>query len=131
MGGISNYWRTKMLSHSMGKEVYVAPTYYYVALSSTNPLATGLGITEPVGGSYVRTSTQAVNWSDVSSYQIQNVSVVTFVKATGAWGTMAYFALFDAQTNGNMLAFGQLFTPVSVIINNTPGFPAGTLVIGH
>ena len=131
MGGISNYWRNKFLSHGIGKEVYVAPTYYYVALSATNPLGDGSGISEPVGGNYARVSTTSASWTSVSSYQVQNLAVVQYAKASGSWGTMAYFALYDALSSGNMLAYGQLITPVSIVINNTPGFAAGTLIIGN
>ncbi len=131
MGGFSNYWRNKLLSHGMGKEVYSAPANYYVGLSATDPGADGLGLSEPVGGSYTRVVTDSGDWSDVSSFQIQNTSTIQFDKATSAWGTMAYFAVFDASEDGNILWYGALNASVAVGLNDVVFFNPSDLAVSH
>lgn len=40
--------------------------------------------------------------------QVANGAAITFPQATGTWGTVTSFALFDAVTSGNMLAWDYL-----------------------
>ncbi len=133
MAGLSNYWRNHLLSHGMGKETYTAPAHYYVALSLTNPLGDGSGISEPVGGGYARSETLPSDWSDISSFEVHNVNTIQFAKATSGWGTVVYFAVFDASTGGNMLFYGTINSGVGLTINtnDVPDFLANQLSFTH
>jgi len=128
MAGLSNYWRNKVLSHGFGKEVYAAPSLYWVALSLTDPLGTGLGITEPSGGGYGRIGTASSDWNDVSSFEIHNSAMIRFPRALSNWGEILYFAIFDDETAGNMLAYGVV-APFTVSIYDVVQFDPNDLVV--
>jgi hypothetical protein len=51
------------------------------------------------------------------------------VTPTGSWGTVTHFALMDASTAGNMLAWADLTTPQAVGTGNTVSFAIGDLDI--
>lgn len=110
MGSFSDYWEDKILDHIFGKDNYTPPTIY-VALSTADPLDNASGITEPVGNAYARVETSASDWNTASDGSLDNANDIIFPKATGSWGTITHFALFDAATNGNMLAYGALSQP--------------------
>jgi hypothetical protein len=130
MAGFSNYLRNKILDHLFGKSTYTTPTVY-VALSTANPLGDGSGIAEPSGNGYARVASSSSDWSDASSFEIQNAATITFPTATGSWGTIAYFALYDAASGGNLLVYGTLSTSSSIISGQTPAFASGDLSITH
>jgi hypothetical protein len=125
---MSNYWFTHLLNHAFGKETYSAPAHYFVALSTANPLADGSGLAEPVGNNYSRVSTEASDWSEVSSFATENLADVEFPAASGSWGTLTHFAIFDASTNGNLLFFGTLSEGIAVGEDQAPLFYVGNLV---
>ena len=120
------YSGNKILELLVGKTAFTTPTCY-VGLSTANPTAEASGLAEPSGGSYVRVETAGTDWEAASSGAIQNAEVITFAEATGDWGTVTYFSLFDASTAGNMLAYGALDTPQSIVSGKTARFAAGAL----
>lgn len=127
MGSFSNFWENEILDHVFGKGIYTPPTNIFVALSTADPTDSGGNIAEPSGGSYARKSTAPADWDAAASGALDNANAITFVEATGSWGTITHFALFDALTAGNMLAHGSL--PTSKIIDNgdVASFAAGDL----
>jgi len=83
-----------------------APTSHYIALSTTDPLDDGTGITEPdIAMGYERqliTFDPPVITNGIGAVTTNSGSVV-FPTATGDWGSIAFGAIFDSVTNGNML----------------------------
>jgi hypothetical protein len=128
MGGFSDYWENKILDHIFGKGNYTPPTIY-VGLSTTDPTDDGSGLTEPSGNGYTRVQTFASDWNAASNSTLDNSSDITFTQATGNWGTITHFALLDAATAGNMLAYGVLSQPKSISESDTARFEAGDLDI--
>jgi len=120
----SDYLENKVLDHIMGKASYSAPATIYVGLSSSNPLDSGAGLSEPSGMSYARVATIASNWTLVVTGSLFNNSAITFPAASGDWGTMNYCALFDALSGGNMLAYGVLTTPKAIRTGQVGKFSA-------
>jgi hypothetical protein len=111
---ISNYLITKLLDVLTNQASYTSPTTVYLALYTSNPGVGNTG-TEVSGGSYAR---QSITWSSVGSGQsASNTNTITFPTATGNWGTISYWALFDASTGGNLL----MFTPTSISVAITTG----------
>ena len=49
--------------------------------------------------------------------------------ATGSWGSVTYVALCDASTTGNIIAYAELGTPISVSQYDTVIFKPGDLYI--
>ncbi len=128
MGGFSDYWENKILDHIFGKGSYTPPTIY-VGLSTADPTDDGSELAEPSGNGYVRTQTSASDWNVASNGSLDNASDITFAQATGSWGTITHFALFDAATAGNMLAHGVLSQSKTIGNSDTARFQAGDLDI--
>lgn len=128
MGSFGNYLEDALLDHVFDKAAYTQPTIY-IALSTADPTDDASGLAEPSGGSYARKSTAAADWNSASSGSIDNANAISFVEATGDWGTITHFALYDASTGGNMLAHGSLGTSKAVSSGDTAKFDAGDLTV--
>lgn len=130
MAGKSNYLELEILDHIFGKGAYTPPTIW-VALSTTDPTEDGSGKTEPSGNGYARKSTAAADWQTASGGATQNVNDITFAEASGSWGTIAYFMLYDAETSGNMLYFGAVNPTKAIGSGDTAKFAAGDLDVSE
>jgi hypothetical protein len=128
MGGFSNYWENKILDHVLGNDTYTPPTIY-VALSASEPLDDASAVAEPSGNGYARAETCASDWSVSSGGSVSNATSITFPTASGSWGTITHFALFDSATGGNMLAYGSLSQPRAISNSDTGKFEASDLEI--
>ena len=128
MGGFSDYWENKILDHIFGKSSYTPPTIY-VGLSTEDPTDDASGLAEPSGNGYTRVQTSACDWNAASNGTLDNSSDIIFTQATGNWGTITHFALFDTATAGNMLAHGALSQSKSISESDTAKFEAGDLDI--
>jgi len=128
MGSFSDYWELQLLNLTVGKAAVSTPTVY-VALSTADPLDAGSGMAEPSGNNYTRVTTSGASWNAAASGAIDNAAALTFPEASGDWGTITHFALFDALSGGNMLGHGSLSAPKVVENGDTPRFAAGDLDI--
>ena len=128
MGGFSDYWENEILDHIFGKGSCAPPTIY-VALSTEDPLDSASGLAEPSGNAYARVQTSASDWNAASGGSLDNANHVVFPQATGSWGAITHFALFDAATGGNMLAHGALSQSKAIDSGDTAKFVAGDLDI--
>ena len=128
MGSFGNHWEDEILDHLFGKGSYTPPTIY-IAFSTADPLDDASGLAEPVGGSYARVSTAAGDWNVASGGVITNANNIAFPTATGAWGEITHFALFDAASGGNMLAHGQFTDSKTVVSDDTPKLIAGDVSV--
>ena len=127
-GSFSDYLELKILDHIVGKTSFTMPTCY-VGLSTADPLDTAAGLAEPSGNGYARVTTAGSDWSAAASGATSNANAITFPTASGSWGTISHFALFDAATNGNMLAHGSLSASQAITTNQIARFAAGELDI--
>lgn len=127
MGSFTDYTENKLLDHVVGKTSFTMPSVW-VALFTAAPSDAGGG-TEVSGGSYARKSTAGADWAAASSGATSNANAITFVTPSGSWGTVTHFALMDASTAGNMLAWSALTTPQAVGTGNTVSFAVGDLDI--
>lgn len=128
MGSFTGYWENEILDHLFSKNSYV-PSPIYVGLSTADPLDDGSGLAEPSGNGYARVQTVSSDWNAASEGALDNASDIAFGQATGNWGTITHFALFDAATGGNMLAHGILSQSKAIGISDYTGFEAGDLEI--
>lgn len=107
----------------------------WVGLSSTTPTDAGGNVTEPSTGSYARVQTDETDWTAASGTapaSKANSAAVTFPQATGDWvagADLTHFALFDAVTSGNVVAWGILGTAKPVLSGDTASFAIGDLVL--
>tara|TARA_R100000329_G_scaffold150610_1_gene143969 strand:+ start:1667 stop:2050 length:384 start_codon:yes stop_codon:yes gene_type:complete len=98
----SNYLENELLDHVLGGSAYTSPSAIYVALS-TGSFADDNSGTELTGNGYTR---KAITFGTASSGSISNNSAVEFDTATGSWGSVSHFGLFDASSGGNLLYHG-------------------------
>lgn len=126
MGSFSDYLENATLDHVLGTAPLTSPTVY-IGLSTADPTDDGSGMAEPAGGSYARVEMDS--WAAAASRAIANNATVTFPQASGSWGTITHWALFDAATNGNMLAHGALSASKAVGAGNTPRFVSGEIEV--
>ena len=128
MGSFSDYWENTILDHIFGKGSYTPPTIY-VGLSTADPADDGSGLAEPSGNAYARVQTSDSDWNAASNGSLDNAGKITFAQATGNWGTITHFALFDSATAGNMLVHGALSQSKAIGESDTAGFETGDLDI--
>lgn len=107
----------------------------YVGLSSTSPSRAGTGVTEPSGNGYARILLGNTNQSltqkmaTPSSGVTTNEEVINFPEATGSWGTLTHFCIFDSASSGNLLAFGELTTSITPTASTIPTVRVGQLSV--
>ena len=133
---ITHYAANKVLQALCGKaQNLTLGQTAYVALSTTTPTAAGGNVTEPVGNGYARVMLGNYNQSYTqkmgtpSGGAISNEEIVYYPEATGSWGTITHFCIYDAPTNGNLLAFGALTDPITPTANTIPIIRVGELDI--
>lgn len=129
----SNYAAQALLNYMFGKtsNFDTQPTIY-VALFTTTPGEDGTGGVEVSGGAYARVATAAGDWNAATSADpsvVSNANAVTFPTATGAWGDVISFGLYDASSGGNYLGGGALGTSKSPTTDDVPSFAAGSLEV--
>jgi hypothetical protein len=128
MGSFANHWENEILDHLFGKGSYASPTIY-VGLSTADPGDDGAALSEPSGNGYARVQTAPTDWNSASAGSLDNAGLVGFNEATGPWGTLTHFALFDAASGGNMLAHGSLTQTKAIGSGDTARFTAGDLTV--
>lgn len=130
------------------------PKNWYLGLSTSSPAADGTGVSEPPktsGGNDTGYERQLIsgpvaNWSasndmsvkgsDDTFWQLQADHSIKFVKkiiyfpeCLVAWGNCQYFVIYDAQTNGNLIAYGALTQAISPIPDTIPIIRHGDISI--
>jgi hypothetical protein len=124
MAGFTTFLQQEVLDHLFGNGAYTAPTPY-VGLFTAAPSDAGGG-TEVSGGSYARVNANT-SFGSASGTSISNDGAITFPTATGSWGTVTHFGIFDASTSGNLLVWGALGTSKVVGSGDTASFAIGEL----
>jgi hypothetical protein len=131
--GFSDYFEDKVLGYLFGNVAYSLPATYYVGLwtATLSDSSTGSTAGEPSGGSYARVSVtnNSSNFDAASGGATANTNLISFPMATASWGTITYVGILDASTAGNMIAYAQLTSPVSVAQYDTVIFQPGDLDI--
>lgn len=123
---ISTYLGQKFGDFILSNVSYTPPTTLYFALLTSTASASGGG-TEVTGGSYARvavTSNTANFPGAGATYPVNkaNGTAITFPTATASWGTVGFWAVYDASSAGNLLFFGSLNSPVTIASGSTFGW---------
>lgn len=115
-GSLTDALETDILKALTGQATTILSTtalaHVYVALFTTANTDSAAG-TEVTGGSYARVDSKGL-WgapSGTSPTSVANNAAVTFPTATAAWSSgsaIVSFALYDASSAGNRLAWGDL-----------------------
>jgi len=104
MSAMSDYLELEILDHILSTGAYTMPTAVYVGLSTGSFNDDNSG-TELSGNNYTR---KAITFGAASSGTASNDAAVEFNAATGSWGAVSHFGLFDAASSGNLLIHGAL-----------------------
>lgn len=97
------------------------PTEYYIGLSKTPPQTDGTGATEPeTSAGYKRVALTGL--SEPVDGAIYNSAAISFDEATGSWGTVTHYVVYDAPTGGSLLFYGKLSSERVVETNSAVTF---------
>ena len=114
--------RTSTLN--LGDNIYIGLA---TAAPTLNSDGTASSSNEPSGNGYVRkwigtynNSSSLLFGAAASNGSISNSQEIHFNMATGAWGTLTHVILFDAATNGHVLAWGTLTSSIQPVANSVP-----------
>ena len=102
MSALSDYAENKTLDHILGTTAFTAPSAVYLGLSTGSFGDDNSGV-ELTGNNYSRVS---VTFGSAASGTADNTSAIEFAAATGSWGTVSHFGLFDQSSGGNLLIHG-------------------------
>ena len=102
MSAMSDYLENEILDHILGTGAYTMPSTVYVGLS-TGSFGDDNSGTELTGNNYSRVS---ATFSAAASGTTSNSAAIEFAAATGSWGTVSHFGVFDAASSGNLLIHG-------------------------
>ena len=125
MSAMSDYLENEILDHILRNAAYTPASTVYIGLS-TGSFADGNSGTELTGNSYAR---QSIAFDASSGGTTDNTSAIDFPTATGSWGTVSHWGLFDAATSGNLLIHGAFSVSKTVASGDILRIAAGELDI--
>lgn len=125
MSAMSNYLENALVNATLRNTTYTSPATVYVGLFTSDPTDDGSG-TEVSGGSYAR---QAATFATPSNGASATSADVDFPQATGSWGTVTHFGIFDASSSGNLLYHGALVTSKAIEIGDSFSISSGNLTV--
>lgn len=107
---ISNYLSDKIQNSLFIGGLFTPPTKYYMALSKTPPNPDGSNVEEPSGSEYARIvfDRGSVDFNNSINGVVTNKLRKEYAETTSVWGTCTHYAIYDAQTGGNLLWAGEL-----------------------
>jgi hypothetical protein len=128
MSSFTDYTENLALTYLFNTDSVTRPTAWYVGLFTAAPSDTGGG-TEVTGNGYARESAGTISGSGTAT-TFTNAAAIEFGAAAGGdWGTIGWAAIFDASTDGNMLAWAPLTTAKAINDGDIFRIPASSLSI--
>jgi len=126
MSAISNYLENALINATLRNTTYTSPATVYAGLFTSDPTDAGSG-TEVSGGSYAR---KAITFAAPSNGVTTNsAAACEFDQATGSWGTITHFGIFDALTSGNLLYHGALTTSKTIASGDVFKFATSSVTV--
>ena len=122
---MSNYLENALINATLRNTSYTSPSTVYVGLFTSDPTDAGSG-TEVSGGSYAR---KAATFGAPSDGASTISSAIEFDQATGSWGTVTHFGIYDASTSGNLLYHGALTASKAIDTGDVFKFATSALTV--
>ena len=116
MSAFSAYLEQEIIGFLKGTTVDAAPTSLLLALSTADPLDDKSGIAEPVAMGYARQTIvlgTPASSNGVGTTVTGPTTDLVFGPATGAWGSITHWAIFE-NTGTNMLLHGAITAPKDI-----------------
>ena len=116
MAGFSNHCAQAVINHFFRNISQSSPTTLYLALCVADPTdVTATALTQEVTGAwYARQAIQFEAPSSATDVVTANTAQITYSAVTDSAVTVTHWAIYDALTNGNLLASGA-FTASKVL----------------
>lgn len=118
-GGLSTNGESAVLTALM--------TGRYISLHTGDPGNTGAN--EVAGSAYARQAQGSFSQTGNNPRTASNDATIDFPIATGSWGTISYFGIWDAVSAGNFLGGYALSVSKAIATDDIARFPATTLAI--
>ena len=125
MAAMSDYLEDEILDHILRNAAFTSPSAVYLGLS-TGTFGDDNSGTELTGNNYSRV---AVTFDPASGGATDNTGAIEFAAATGTWGSVGFFGLFDASSAGNLLIHGALASAKTIQSGDILKINAGALDI--
>lgn len=107
------------------------PSTYYIGLSTTEPTVAGTGVSEPSSANgYIRKAISSFQQNKSTAGSVSNASEISFPEATGNWGSVPYYCIFDASESGNLLIYGSYTNTKTIEAGSTAKIPVGGITLG-
>jgi len=123
MSAMSDYLENEILDHILGTGAYTSPGTVYIGLS-TGSFGDDNSGTELSGSGYAR---QSAAFDAASGGTTDNSAAIEFPAATGSWGTVSHFGIFDASSSGNLLIHGAFTSAKTITTGDILRIAAGDL----
>ena len=125
MSAMSDYLELKFLEHVTGTASTSAPSAVYLGLATASLQDDASG-TELTGNNYSR---KAITFASASSGSIASNANVEFDPATGSWGDVSHWGIFDASSSGNLLFHGSFTSAKTIASGDILKVASGSLTI--
>lgn len=140
MAEMSDYLEDSLVTHIFRTSSWSKPTVLALALlttaaddDDTGTFSTSTGVEVPNANAYTRIARNPAdaNWAASVDGMTENVAAITFVQATGSWGTVVALAIVDDATfdSGNMLFHSTVGTSRTIDNGDTAELAATALTI--
>jgi len=128
-GGVSDYLANKLIDLIFRGQTYTWPANTYLALCTAAPTNSSGGTEVAGAGGYARQTLPSTTtfWSSTNGTgttgastggtagEISNNLAITFPTPSADWGTITHDKQMDASSGGNMLFYGTLDAPKTVL----------------
>ena len=125
MSAMSDYLELKFLDHFTGTASTSAPSAVYLGLATASLQDDASG-TELTGNNYSR---KAITFASASSGSIASNANVEFDPATGSWGDVSHWGIFDSSYSGNLLFHGSFTSAKTIATGDILKVASGSLTI--
>ena len=125
MSAMSDYLELKFLDHFTGTASTSAPSAVYLGLA-TGSIGDDASGSELTGNNYSR---KAITFASASSGSIASNSAVEFDPASGSWGSVSHWGIFDASSSGNLLFRGSFTSAKTIASGDILKVASGSLTI--
>jgi hypothetical protein len=128
MAALSTYAENQVVNFLLRGTTPTVPSQWFLALYTTNPTAFDTGAEIPFTGSsnYFR---QPITFGPPSNGSLANTGEIDFPPAGTTWGNVAYAAIRDAATGGNLLFYGSLVLPRYINAGDVLRFLVGNVTV--
>ncbi len=131
MAGFSNSLSQAVINHFFRNVSQTPPAAIYLGIAVADPTdVTATALTNEISaGWYARQLIQFEAPSSAVDVDTGNTNTVTFAAVTGGAVTATHWMLFDAITNGNLLASGAFTTAKVFSVDDVPKLVPNDLML--